>query len=182
AECLLVRELEDPLYVMRMEACKPENIWLYIKQIQYADLVKDFDKGINDLIRVLGGDTSEELPKAIRASFTGLDTMRLHLPYLNNPLRGRDEDIKQIQSKLGAHVLQIVGPGGLGKSRLTAEIAMNQPDGAIWHRCTPVSEPADLLALLREHLKLPADANLTNVLTLLSEKKPLVIVDNAEDV
>jgi hypothetical protein len=34
AECLLVRELGDPLYVMRLEACRPENVWLYIKMIQ----------------------------------------------------------------------------------------------------------------------------------------------------
>ncbi|HRF99272.1 MAG TPA: toll/interleukin-1 receptor domain-containing protein, partial [Aggregatilineales bacterium] len=55
SECLLIRELNKPLYVLRLEACQPENIWLYIKQIQFADLVANFDTGIKSLLSAIEG-------------------------------------------------------------------------------------------------------------------------------
>jgi predicted ATPase len=79
--------------------------------------------------------------------------MRLYLPYLSSsPLRGRETDIEDIQSSINVtspKILQLVGTGGLGKSRLAAEVALSHTSGAIWHRCSSVSEPAELIGLLR---------------------------------
>jgi tetratricopeptide (TPR) repeat protein len=181
-ECLLARELGKPLYVARLEDCAAEDIWLYIKQIQYADLVTDFDGGVGLLIEALQGGSGEDLPTATQGRVTGGDTMRQHLPYLQNPLRGRDSDLQIVQSTLGPSVLQLVGPGGLGKSRLAAEVALSYTAGAVWHRCSAVTQDVDLLALLRQHTGLPDDAQQALVLDRLEQHPPLVVVDNAEDV
>jgi tetratricopeptide (TPR) repeat protein len=182
AECLLILELKKPLYVLRLEACQPENIWLYIKQIQYADLTKNFDVGMASFLEALGGATGDHLPLAFSTHITGRETMQEHLPFLSNPLRGRDDDVRAIQALIGGHVTQIVGLGGWGKSRISAEIALAYPDGAVWHRCSVVSRGYDLLNLFRKHLDLPDDTKADDVLARLAQFKPLVVIDNAEDV
>ncbi|MDX2075299.1 MAG: toll/interleukin-1 receptor domain-containing protein, partial [bacterium] len=182
AECLLVQELKKPLYVLRLQDCKPENIWLYIKQIQYADLVKNFDTGMNAFLGALGGATGAELPTPYLTTVTGRDTLRIYLPFLKNPLRGRNADVQAIQALIGPHITQIIGVGGWGKSRLSAEIALAYPTGAVWHRCSEVSSHTDLLRLFRTHLDLPDETKPDDVLARLGQFKPLVVVDNAEDV
>jgi tetratricopeptide (TPR) repeat protein len=182
AECQLVLDLDKPLYVARLKAVKPENVWLNIKMVQYADLVTDFNNGVEKLIRAIKGEPAKDLPTPSQARITGGDIMRLHLPFLNNPLRGRDEDLQFIQSDLGAYVLQIVGTGGLGKSRLCAEIARNYKNGAVWHRCEVTTDSNTLLIQLRQHVGVANDATEELVLNLLQERKPLVVIDNAEEV
>lgn len=184
AECLLVRDLKKPLYILRLEVCDVKNVWLYIKMIQYADLVKSLGNGVSDLIRVLNGEKDESLPKPVRTMFTGFETLWAKLPLsdLKNPLRGRNDDFTAIQNSLGAHVLQIVAAGGTGKSRLVAKIAQNHPEGAIWHRCETITQAADLHILLCNHVGLPHDTDMAHLLNRLAETHPLVVVDNAEDV
>jgi len=183
SECLLIRELNKPLYVLRLQACKPENIFLYIKQIQYADLVTNFEAGIQTFLDVLGGDIAQNLPTPTRAKITGSETMRQYLPFLNNPLRGRDDDLIKIQTMLTqTGITQIIGVGGWGKSRISAEIALAYPQGAVWHRCSSVSSAGDLLYVLRRHFDLPDDIPQDNILVLLDTHRPLVVIDNAEDV
>lgn len=183
SECLLIRELNKPLYVLRLSPCKPENIWLYIKQIQYADLTVQFEAGINSILSVLAGDAStDHQPTHFLAQFTGRETMRQYLPFLNNPLRGREADVNAVMGLLGAHVAQVIGVGGLGKSRLCAEIALAYPHGTVWHRCSSVSRVYELGDLLRIHAYLPHDTDDADVLAEIGKHKPLIVIDNAEDV
>jgi hypothetical protein len=56
SECLLLRESGKPLYVVKLEDCAPGDIWLYIKQVQYVDLVEDFNHGMKLLIATLEGN------------------------------------------------------------------------------------------------------------------------------
>jgi tetratricopeptide (TPR) repeat protein len=182
SECLLIRELNKPLYVLRLEACQPANIWLYIKQIQYADLVDNFDAGIHALIQSVTDENAKNLPTQFLAQFTGRETMRQHLPFLNNPLRGRDTDVREVQKLLGGHTTQVIGVGGLGKSRLCAEIALAYPQGAVWHRCSSVSRSYEVTHLLREFANMPPESDWEDVLAQVAQTKPLVVIDNAEDV
>jgi tetratricopeptide (TPR) repeat protein len=184
AECLLVQQLKKPLFVIHAENCKPENVWLYIKMIQYANIVDNFDVGMNALIRAMNGDTTKGLPTAYTPQITGLDVMTGNLPYLNNPLRGRDSDVVALQALLADKkaVIQLIGVGGLGKSRLSAEIARAYLTGAVWHRCSSISTAVDVIASLRSHLVLQHDAPLDLVLEQMQQRKLLVVIDNAEDV
>ncbi len=185
AECLLVRELDDPLYVLRLSAVTPESVWLYIKMIQYADCATDFDAGVHSLIRALKGETAADLPAPLRAKFSGRETLRRYLPYaLINPMRGRESELADLGRRLGANssAVQVTGTGGMGKSRLAAEAALNHPLGAVWHRCTTSSKPDDVLSLLADHLRLPPESQSATIFAALRARPALLVLDNAEDV
>ncbi|MBW7880991.1 MAG: TIR domain-containing protein, partial [Anaerolineae bacterium] len=184
SECLLVRELGDPLYIVKLEDVKPSSVWLYIKQIQYADLTKNYDEGIESLINALNGKPTANSPQALHSRFTGESTLRQYLPFLFlNPMRGRDDDLRRLTASLNGTVVQVTGTGGLGKSRLVAEAALNHAQGAVWYRCSSLSTPADLLGLLMEHLRLPQDSAEQDMLNQLRLRpKTLIVIDNAEDV
>jgi len=183
SECLLIQELKKPLYVLRLQKCEPAHIWLYIKQIQYADLVTDFNTGMTAFLDTLGGNMTAESPKPFMNTVTGRDTLRIYLPFLKNPLRGREADVNAVQSLIKPHqITQIVGVGGWGKSRISAEIALAYPQGAVWHRCSEVGRSYELISLFREHFGFPQETKADDVLAHMSQMKPLVVVDNAEEV
>lgn len=183
AECLLARELSKPLYVLRLSEVPPESVWTYIKMIQYADLARDFEGGAGRLIRTLKGDRGDDSLQAVSATLTGIGQLRESLPYLSvTPLRGREEDLQALEATQGAHVMQITGTGGLGKSRLAVEYALKFPGGAVWHRCTPRSRGGDVLELARQHYRLPDTAQPAEILARLAGQPPLVVFDNCEDI
>lgn len=182
AECLLIRELGKPLYVINLEPCNPSDVWLYIKMIQYADISTDFDYGMTSLIDAISGKTGVHLPTALQGRITGSHIMRHYLPYLNNPLRGRERDLEWVKKALDSGgVTQIIGTGGLGKTRLSAEIVLSSA-GAIWHRCSPHSRVTDLQIQVRQHLNLPENIPQQAILETLTNQPTLIVVDNAEDI
>jgi tetratricopeptide (TPR) repeat protein len=183
AECLLLRELGKPLYVAYLETCSSGDIWLYVKMVQYADLRADFEGGAAKLAHALRGETSADAPTPVLGKITGADVMRGNLPYLNTvPLIGREADLERIRGKLGPHVTQLIAVGGAGKSRMAAEIALNHPTGAVWHRCDSLSESYQVVDLLRKHYGLDEKASETTILDSLGGTPPLVVLDNAEDI
>ena len=112
SECLLVRELGVPLYVLRLEDVRPASVWLYIKQIQYADLTRNFDTGMEALIAALNGEKVENAPQPLHSRFTGESILRQYLPHLFlNPMRGREEDLRRLTEALNG-VVQVTGTGG----------------------------------------------------------------------
>ena len=183
SECLLVRELGRPLYVLKLETVKPENIWLYIKQIQYGDLTKQYDAALDALIATLNGQEVKDSPQPILSKFTGEATLRQYLPYLfTNPMHGRDADLRRLTDSLNG-VVQVTGTGGLGKSRLVAEVALKHPQGAVWYRCSAASSTADLFGLLVEHLQLAKETTEQDMLQQLRLRPhTLIVIDNAESV
>jgi len=184
AECLLLRELDKPLYVLRLEACPPEIIWLYIKFIQYADADASLDAGLDSLLAALRGESAGPgAPTALSGRFTGGDVMRTYLPYLKIPLRGREQAVETLRPLLnGGQAVQIIAVGGRGKSRLAAELALAAPRGAVWHRCDAGSAAYEWLELLRQHTGLPKEADQPAILDRLEAQKPLLVLDNAEAV
>jgi hypothetical protein len=186
AECLLLRDLGKPLYVLLLETCSPDTIWLYIRLIQYADGRADLSAGVAALLRVLRGQSAEEAsaPTALGGRITGIDTMRVYLPYLDKiPLYGREAEMNELRVKLAdGQATQIIGVGGKGKSRLAAEFALSAKQGAVWHRCNSSSAAYEWLELLRKHAGLDKDAPQEAILQVLQTQAPLVVLDNAEDV
>ncbi len=183
AECLTVRGLGKPLYVAYLDTCAQDDIWLYIKMIQYADLRADFNAGAAAIARALKGEKSPAAPTPVKARITGAETMRAYLPYLNTvPLTGRDADLEKLRAMLGAHVTQITAVGGTGKSRIAAEIALSAAHGAIWHRCSETSGAYQVIDLIRQHYGFDEKTPDDRALAALDSGAPLIVIDNAEDV
>src|SRR5690606_34730512 len=104
---------------------------------------------------------------------------------LSVPIQGREDDLKQIAAYLDTgRPTQILGVGGLGKSRLAAELAFSYPavDGAIWLRCDDVATADDFVYQMREHFELDLTSERAAVLKQFGSKKRLVVIDNAEAV
>ena len=160
-----------------------EDAPLRLGIIQYTDLIADFDAGMADLIAAIGGGR----PPASEAPTTG--TMRrvtgtIARELTQIPIRGREEDIAAVLEHLRQGPTVICGTGGLGKSRLAAEIALHSPDvgGAIWLRIEDVSSPDAIYELLRRHFDLEATVDPADVLDRLRGHKRLIVLDNAESV
>jgi hypothetical protein len=114
---------------------------------------------------------------------TGERDLLATLPLLRSvPLRGRAADVEKIKTHLAQKPTLIIGVGGLGKSRLAAEIVLHHAHGAVWHKCTETSRAADALDALRQHYGLPASDDRPEVLQRVAQNPCLVVLDNAESI
>ncbi|MCB0212553.1 MAG: tetratricopeptide repeat protein, partial [Anaerolineae bacterium] len=116
---------------------------------------------------------------------------RHNLPPQTTTFVGRERELTNIKKLLldeaGCRLLNLVGPGGIGKTRLAlaaaAQIVEAFPDGAIFVPLAPVSEVADIVPAMAEALRFTfygSAAPKAQLLDYLSRKKLLLIVDNFE--
>jgi predicted ATPase/DNA-binding SARP family transcriptional activator len=99
---------------------------------------------------------------------------------------GRDADLARIASALGAaRLVTLVGPGGVGKSRLASLIGHDRPDRGGWIDLAPVRRAEDVAPAFAEGLGLsvpPGTAVAEAIVDALAGSDALVIVDNCEHV
>src|SRR6185312_3102062 len=85
-------------------------------------------KGVDEPMRLFG----LMHPRLARDEFPPLRTLLSHghaVPKPAAPIHGRDEEVKEISSKLAVvRQMTIVGPGGNGKTRLALEIAAQRSE------------------------------------------------------
>ncbi len=176
-------KLGKPLYTALIRVVPDEDFPYRLGIIQYADLTADFDGGVKALIAAITGrrdlDTAVPAVKRVRP-ITG----HIPRPLRQTPIRGRDDDLRQIRDMLLNGPTCILEVGGRGKSRLAAEIALTSADvdGAIWHTASDVSLPDDVLDLLKQHFDLEPTAPPAKALDRLRNGRWLVVLDNAEAV
>ncbi|WP_425259278.1 ATP-binding protein [Rubrivivax sp. RP6-9] len=113
------------------------------------------------------------------------------LPAVGAPLWGRDEDLARLQAALAGHrLVTLVGPGGVGKTRLAiAAMAAPAPahaapprDGVWLLRLDALARPAQVPAALARAIGLSAEAG-RSVAALAQALSPLaarIVLDNAE--
>ena len=83
-----------------------------------------YERYRHDLRRRLGSDPGEALRRAHRALLAQDRPVRRGVHYDATDLIGRDRDLERLTAMLtGARVVSIVGPGGLGKTRLAHVLA-----------------------------------------------------------
>jgi predicted ATPase/DNA-binding XRE family transcriptional regulator len=114
------------------------------------------------------------------------------LPIPATDLIGREREAKEIRDLLlgaGQRLITLLGPGGVGKTRLALEIAsgmgVNFPDGVTFIRLAPVDDPTLVLPTIARSLGVVEVAGQPPIETLRAygrEKRLLLVLDNCEHV
>jgi len=113
-----------------------------------------------------------------------------NLPLPQPPLIGREAELAQIQARLedpACRLLTVIGPGGIGKSRLALQAAADQlerfPQGVYLVNLAPIGSPELLAYAIMEALDVPLHGSAhphTQLLNLLHERTLLLVLDNFE--
>ena len=170
-----------PLYIAKIDDVTLREFNYRQGIVPWIDFTAAWDAGLAALIAAIKGDplpaSAPLLPARILTNFD--------LRLVAVPISGRDADLEQIRADLDSgRPTQILGIGGLGKSRLAAEMVVGYElvDGAVWHRCSETSRADELLVLLRQHFGLDPATERAEVLKQFRDKKRLLVIDNAESV
>ena len=104
-----------------------------------------------------------------------------NLPAPATSFVGRERDLAQVRALLAeARLVTLVGPGGVGKTRLAAELAVGwqAPDGTWLAELAGITDPAEVPAAVCAALGLrPAAAELA---AQLAGRQLLIVLDNCE--
>ncbi|MEP7293468.1 MAG: TIR domain-containing protein, partial [Chloroflexota bacterium] len=185
AEWMRLIALKIPFYVALLDSVPLSDFPLLLGTIQYADLVKGYDAGVNAMIRAIGGkiplDAGDAAVKTGKRVTQNYDD---RYSTYSIPMQGREADLAKALDDLKQAPLFIVGVGGLGKSRLAAEIVqVGDHTGAIWARVSDTSSAEEVIRLLREHYGLEAVTPPEKVIDRVRQDgRLLVVIDNAESI
>ena len=114
-----------------------------------------------------------------------------NLPLQSTPFIGREDELAEIQQLIqhddDCRLLTLVGPGGIGKTRLALQAASHMSkhfaDGVCFIPLAPINDAAQLLSAITEGLNLAfaggADPK-TQLLRYLSKRQLLLVLDNFE--
>ena len=160
---------------------------LALKQYDHCRLILD---------KELGVPPSPELQsfrRQIEQSHLSLPTQNdsvVNLPNYPTKFVGRDELIAQLNASLherNSRLISIVGPGGMGKTRLAMEIAQRNlghfPDGVYWIPLKPLNEPEEIYLALSDVLGFRGGGDTYDenaLIDFLAEKQLLLVFDNFE--
>lgn len=115
---------------------------------------------------------------------------RVHVPAQSTPFVGRAGEIRSVIAILGepdCRLLTILGPGGMGKTRLAIavaeELAPEYPDGVWFVSLAAVTDAAQMVYAVADALSLLVDTGhdpVAQLVTLVAAKRMLVVLDNLE--
>src|SRR5262249_32969990 len=129
-------------------------------------------------------------PNQLQAATSATVTLKTNLAEATTPLIGRDEEVDLIQAQLGAQrLVSIVGPGGVGKSRVACGVAGRLRtafgDGPWLIELSSLADPAALptnaaqvLGIALRGLRSPLD----DLVAALAQRETLIVLDNCEHV
>jgi len=196
---------------------------LYAQTGQRAAAVRQYEECVRVLDEALGIPPSEETTalyeaiKAKRFPQPGTDKResqeaegqgirgageqyliqnRHNLPPQPTPFIGRETELTEITQRLtdpACRLLTLVGPGGIGKTRLALALAERQletnrfPNGVYFINLAPLSSAVHVIPTMAEALKFPLDSGeqqtrtpKQQILDYLHQKQMVLVLDNFE--
>src|SRR5262249_10892814 len=126
--------------------------------------------------------------KSVSAPSSPNEPVRHNLPNQTTSFVGREDDIAQVQQRLGeSRLLTITGAGGCGKTRLALKVGeqlLDQFRDGVWLiDLAPISEPSLIWHLMATVLGVredPARAVADTVVDYVRGRSSLIILDNCE--
>jgi predicted ATPase/DNA-binding SARP family transcriptional activator len=133
---------------------------------------------------VLAQDTSLDPPSAATRGTITRPESRSCIPESLTALVGRDEELRDLARLVAEHrFVTLVGPGGVGKTRLALEVGRAASAGLDLGGClvelAPVGDPAGVRAAIASALDLPDPSRLAEVI---GDRELLIVLDNCEHV
>ncbi len=184
AEGLSNKAIAERLYITT------QTVRWYNKQI-YSKLGTSRRTEAIALARRFGLITDDLLAADEAGAVSGISS-RYTLPLTNGPFIGRDEELAELSALLaeeGVRLLSVVAAGGMGKSRLSLELAHHlqagYTHGAAFIDLTPARQPDDLLTLALDTLNITPSGEQTPKDALLGycrAQSLLLIFDNMEHI
>jgi predicted ATPase/class 3 adenylate cyclase/DNA-binding CsgD family transcriptional regulator len=136
----------------------------HVYQLQHADLISAFPP------------------------LKSLEPERTNLPSPLTSFVGRQADIGALRKLIKeARLITLLGPGGIGKSRLAIEVARGEsdrwPDGVWWVDLTSIEDPQQVPGAVAEALNIRGNGPALQVVnSWLKRKRTLLVLDNCEHV
>ncbi len=130
---------------------------------------------------ILGQDRSLDAPAIVRSDATS-HAETYSIPEALTPLVGRDAELRELTRLTAEHrFVTLVGPGGVGKTRLALEVARAGSAALAFGAClvelAPVGDPAGVRAAIA--LAFPDPGRLAEVI---GDREMLIVLDNCEHV
>jgi predicted ATPase/DNA-binding SARP family transcriptional activator len=166
-----------------------------------AEALEEYQRARHALVEELGIDPSPELQRLEKAILTHDEslaaptaepaeaTRRTELPTPPTPLIGRARELGEATELLErVRLLTLTGPGGIGKTRLSLEIARRfaerDGDGAVFVGLATVNDPRLVAPTIAQALGVSeAGAEVEDALeAALRRRAPLLVLDNLEQV
>lgn len=159
-----------------------------------SDALAVFEEVRNTLAEELGVDPSADLRKAHLAVLRGEPSPGVPQGRLPAPLTsfvGREEELRLLAGLLEtSRLVTVVGPGGVGKTRLAIEAASRHRDhrrGRVWLVPLAAVDTADglaeaVLGTLRAAGAQPSGTPLERVVNLLAGGEGVLVLDNCEQI
>ncbi|MDX1993999.1 MAG: LuxR C-terminal-related transcriptional regulator [bacterium] len=186
---LMAEGLSNPEIAERL-VLGTETVRWYTKQI-YGKLGVHSRTQASMRARDLGLLEGDDLPAPARAPLVAPAGV-VHLPTYTTPFIGREEERADLIALLedpATRLVTVVGPGGVGKTRLSVEVARAQasafPDGVTFIPLLNVKSADDLNLTAAHHLNLrlkDSGSARADLLHHLSQRRLLLVMDNFESV
>jgi predicted ATPase/DNA-binding SARP family transcriptional activator len=139
-------------------------------------------KEIQALVKTLANDLAKALPEKTKV----LASNQLKLPIPSNAFVGRQAELDQIKQRLEdpqCRLLSLVGVGGIGKTRLSLEVATRFSQEAVFVDLARLSDPEFVPHAILEAIgERPTENPLEHLKEVLVNQKLLLVLDNFEHV